>query len=541
MSTSGDGCCGVVPVDLAGNSPGARSSGYRTQVRSLARAITVAVPVVLASLILAPVSHADRGALSFSAEQPGDYQADSSANGITPEALPSAVDGRRWPLDVTVSPSWCSANGRYTWSAGSAFLAIEHLGPCSFQLTFPRRGAYRLVLKATVGPDSGTVTQSVVIKGLLIVTIGDSVASGEGVPDIPSGIGVGGAVWQSRQCHRSARAAPSLAARTLQERDPTTPVTFVSVACSGATIGTGLVGSYNGIAQKRGEPPLAPQLDVLRQIEASRPVDALVISIGANDVHFSDVVRACVPALNLTHLLRVRHCFNNPGKIQGTEYSDLGREVARLIGALPDGYDELARRIRGIGIPPRNVYLMQYFSPLVGNGGGLCTRGMLGISAQAISQAQTRILVPLNQAGEEAAKRLNWHYVSGVADQFRGHGYCASGKATWVVKLTRSLFGQHGFTGVLHPNAEGAQQIAVVLASALERGIPSQCGLALGACAPAALPEVSGTVTGILLGGAGLVGLVLSGVFVSRNWSRWRGNASRRRARRGGPPAEASA
>src|SRR5207245_332776 len=107
---------------------------------------------------------------------------------ISPETVPSAVDGRHWPLDVTVSPSWCASNGEYEWTVNAHALPSERIGRCSYTLTFPQRAAYQLTLGATIGSDRSTVTAPVVIKGLLIVTIGDSVASGEGVPDIPSGL-----------------------------------------------------------------------------------------------------------------------------------------------------------------------------------------------------------------------------------------------------------------------------------------------------------------------------------------------------------------
>jgi lysophospholipase L1-like esterase len=474
--------------------------------------------ITLLLLVLASSASANRGAVSFSSEQPGDYQGDASADGIVPETVPSAVDGRHWPADVAVSPSWCASNGNYEWTVDSRPVPSKPIGKCSYELTFPQRGAYQLTLHAAVGSDSTTVTQPVLIKGLLIVAIGDSVASGEGVPDIPGGVH---ARWQSRQCHRSARAGPSLAARMVQNRDPTTPVTFVSLACSGATVQEGLVGSYDGAAKKAGEPQLPPQLDVLRQIEASRPVDALVISVGANDVHFSDVVKACVPLL---HPLRARRCFDEKGTIDRNTDQNLGQEIARLVSALPTGYDDVGRRIQEIGIPAQNVYLMQYFDPIAGANGAACTNRVLGINAAAIARARKDILVPLNDAGETAAKRHNWHYVRGISDLFRGHGYCADSGHAWVVKLTRSLFREHHFVGVLHPNEEGHRQIAPVLADALEQGIPSDCGVAVQTCGAAREPEISDTATGALEGGGALVGLGLLGILVRRSLPRWRRN-----------------
>jgi hypothetical protein len=43
---------------------------------------------------------------------------------------------------------------------------------------------------------------------------------------------------QDRRCHRSANAAPAQAARMLEMADPHSSVTFLSFACSGATINT---------------------------------------------------------------------------------------------------------------------------------------------------------------------------------------------------------------------------------------------------------------------------------------------------------------
>ncbi|MDQ1563629.1 MAG: hypothetical protein QOI14_580, partial [Actinomycetota bacterium] len=307
---------------------------------------------------------------------------------------------------------------------------------------------------------------------------------------------------------------------------PTTPVTFVSLACSGATIKEGLVGSYDGIDKKSDEPPLPPQLDVLRQIEASRPVDALIISIGANDVHFSDVVKACVP--HPLHLLRARRCFDNQVTFGKKTYPNVANAVADLVAALPAAYKDLGSRLREIGIPAQDVYLMQYFDPIAGANGAACTSRwrILGISATAIEQARARILTPLNEAGESAAAKgdLKWHYVSGISDRFRGHGYCAKGRDTWVVKLTKSLFREHHYVGVLHPNEEGHRQIARVLAADLEQGIPSACGVAAQACEAAREPEISDTTTAALEGSGAAVVLGLGGIFVSRNRPRWRRN-----------------
>lgn len=115
---------------------------------------------------------------------------------------------------------------------------------------------------------------------MLIVSLGDSYGSGEGNPDLhqifdprpESFFQVHRPTqWVDKRCHRSATAGPAEAARRLEASDPKTSVTFLSFACSGATIdtmwgtdavdpykppepgaptNTGILGPYSGV-----EPP----------------------------------------------------------------------------------------------------------------------------------------------------------------------------------------------------------------------------------------------------------------------------------------------
>jgi hypothetical protein len=61
--------------------------------------------------------------------------------------------------------------------------------------------------------------------------------------------------WQSEQCHRSALAGPARPARAIEQADERTSVTFLHLACSGATINDGLLGSYAGIEPGARLPP----------------------------------------------------------------------------------------------------------------------------------------------------------------------------------------------------------------------------------------------------------------------------------------------
>lgn len=118
------------------------------------------------------------------------------------------------------------------------------------------------------------------------------------------------ATWQNETCHRSGRSGSALAARQLEDADPRTSVTFVHLACSGATMTYGLLGWYQGtepagagVTNEACNPApgatrpagcVPPQLDVAKQLVGNREVDAVYVSIGGNDAHFADIIISCV-------------------------------------------------------------------------------------------------------------------------------------------------------------------------------------------------------------------------------------------------------
>ena len=461
--------------------------------RSIALLATAAAALSVALPARAPAAFE---ALTFTSSPTGLYTGDPEG-GMTPETLPAQVSGKL-RLSVSVDPPWCDAEGRYAWSADGHPAPVEQRGPCTFELTFAKPGSHRIALSARVGGETATATREVSVNGRVIVVIGDSIASGEGVPDVPGRFKA--ALWQSGRCHRSARAAPALAAAQLQERDPQTVVTFVSVACSGATIDDGILGEYEGIAQKRKRPLLVSQMTELAGIEGRRPVDAVIISIGANDIGFGGVVKRCA--------LHLGDCFK--------------RSTAAL-ERLPSGYERLGRKLQELGIPPGRVYLMQYFNPTLGVGGASCSRKVLTISGAALARATSDVLNPLNEAGADAAAKFGWKYVGGIDSLFSGHGYCMRGAASWVTRVTASIFGEHGFAGTMHPNAEGHRQIAKLLADELSVEPRSPCNAHVNPCQPAPrVEEVSDSVAEGLVAGGGAVAAALSAVFLTRNAFRWR-------------------
>jgi hypothetical protein len=206
----------------------------------------------------------------------------------------------------------------YTWAIGGETIAQQS---CLLSHRFPAQGTYEVELNVSGPNAAGPFTQEVTVRDMLIVSIGDSYASGEGNPDVNRS-GDQPAQWVDRRCHRSANSGPAQAAAALERADPHTSVTFLSFACSGATvnrvyraysdacpgdqptsdtyksdafdpykpgdpdrpIGSGVVGSYQGA-----EPSscsdfadhLPPQIEELARTVGDRRVDALIASAAA--------------------------------------------------------------------------------------------------------------------------------------------------------------------------------------------------------------------------------------------------------------------
>jgi hypothetical protein len=190
----------------------------------------------------------------------------------------------------------------------------------------------------------------ILVQDLLIAGIGDSIAAGEGNPDRPvalsddgfcfrnfiatgrseyfrpgrvgykgdkaceTGAGGGGsnmaewsrlsARWLSAACHRSLYGYQLRAALALAVENPQIAITFVPLACTGATIDVGLFGGQRARELTCGAdgsttcPSSMPaQITELRELLArakraqpNRALDLVFLTIGANDINFSGLV-----------------------------------------------------------------------------------------------------------------------------------------------------------------------------------------------------------------------------------------------------------
>ncbi|MGB7684182.1 MAG: SGNH/GDSL hydrolase family protein [Solirubrobacterales bacterium] len=373
-------------------------------------------------------------------------------------------------VDLEVRADLCRKDLTYVWRSAAGERVEQGRRGCRVRQTFASEGTFPITLE--VRDADGTVelySREIVVQDWLIVSIGDSVASGEGNPEV--GARFRGEEWQSERCHRSSVASPAQAALALEGADPHTSTTFVHLACSGAKLGIGLLRPYAGIEKPRDATRLPPQVNELERIDEVRDVDAVLVSIGANDVYFGPMVRFCIIKRNCTEK---RFDPEDPERPIAGQPPPLPEVVDAALGRLEAGYAELANRLAGV-VEPERTLIVDYFDPTHDKDGEFCKRiGFLDpvfktfqIDQGEAKWASDHVLAPLNREIASAADAADWTEVTGVAEAFGTRGYCADG--SWIRRLVRSLLRQRDLLGALHPNEDGHRATALLLGGTLRR------------------------------------------------------------------------
>ena len=288
----------------------------------------------------------------------------------------------------------------------------------------------------------------------IVVSIGDSIASGEGAPDVQKS--QGGPVWNSGvspflsnpvTCHRSNNSGPAQMFRdVIKPQFPNSR--FVHAACSGAGIDNGVLQAQ---FEDDGRPKVGtPQLQQVQQwlnanANGRRPT-VVFLNIGANDLRFGNIVEHCLSPLEMA-------CNHNDAVTQG-----LAINLDRLGGRL----DTLAVAIENT-LKPVKVFVIQYADPVWKTDAQVCGNApdndlvMRQISTAEAQWASEAVVAPLNSKLLDAVQRhaaRGWNLVT--PGSFRGHGYCASDR--WINTYNDSQFRQGDQWGLLHPNVTGYQQ-----------------------------------------------------------------------------------
>jgi lysophospholipase L1-like esterase len=313
--------------------------------------------------------------------------------------------------------------------------------PCSE--TVQQRVAYGKPTIAAVGvtrPDNSveSVSTEIQVRDLLIAGLGDSVAAGEGNPDRPvaladegfcfqrylgpargeyfrpsragyrgdkacegNPVGSGsdtndwssqGALWMSAACHRSLYGYQLRTALTVAIENRHTAVTFIPLACSGATIEAGLLGAQGAsecppTGRCAGTVPaqiaqLSDALTRARRSDPNRKLDLVLLTVGANDIKFSGLVADVTINPGVERVL-----FNQGGLI-----ATVPDAQGLLDRTLPQGFAKLRAALKPLvgGNLSRVVYV-SYGHPAMA-GDQPCPGGRDGLDVHPSFNADARKL-----------------------------------------------------------------------------------------------------------------------------------------------------
>ena len=353
------------------------------------------------------------------------------------------------------------------------------------------RARYGRPTVATVEVSSGLeapqrIATEIMVRDIFIAGLGDSIASGEGNPDRPialsdegfcfrSYLGTAGAqyyrpsragykggraceapdtlqVWQRQSalwfnsaCHRSLYSYQTRTALALAVQYPHIAVTYLPLACTGATIPDGLFGGQRA----RECPPtksggtcqgtVSAQLAELREALAAakkrqpdRKLDLILLSIGANDINFSGLVADVIVDTPTERVL-----FRRTGVMGSVE--DSRAAAAR---ELPQSFAKLREALKPLVGDMSRVVYVSYANPTLANGGAPCPGGRAGFDIHPSFNAEPQRLANVSRYVE-----------SEFLPQLKALALCQSGvlcrdprgdRMTFV-DAHQAAFADHGF------------------------------------------------------------------------------------------------
>jgi hypothetical protein len=340
------------------------------------------------------------------------------------------------------------------------------------------------------GPEAPQrVATEIMVRDIFIAGLGDSIASGEGNPDRaialsdegfcfrsylasaatqyyrPSRAGYKGgraceapdslqvwqrqsALWFNSACHRSLYSYQTRAALALAVQYRHIAVTYLPLACTGATIPDGLFGAQQardcppaksaascqgGVNAQLGE--LRAAITAAKRRQPNRNLDLILLSIGANDINFSGLVADVIVDTPTERVL-----FRRTGVMGSVDDSRtaLARDLPQGFGKLRDALKPL------VGGDLSHVVFVSYANPTLAAGGVPCPGGRAGFDIHPSFNADPRRLASVSsyvdreflpqlkalalcQSGvlcrDPAGDRMT--FVDAHQTAFADHGFCA--------------------------------------------------------------------------------------------------------------------
>jgi hypothetical protein len=298
--------------------------------------------------------------------------------------------------------------------------------PCEEEVTVRVRCGRTTHAQVDIARSDGASDRAatdIAVRDLLIAGLGDSVGSGDGNPDRAIALtdegfcfrrflsgpgyqyfrpgragyrgnktcdGAGeaqradwsehGARWLSAACHRSLYGYQMRTALALAIENAHAAVTFVPLACTGATIEAGLLDRQraretacpNDRCPATVPAQVAQLRDTLAHARRRRPdrtLDLVLLTVGANDIGFSELVADVIVKSETERAL-----FRRSGMIGAVEDAE-----QTLNARLPISFARLRAALKGmVGGNLAHVVFVSYGHPALQEGGSLCGGGLAG-------------------------------------------------------------------------------------------------------------------------------------------------------------------
>jgi len=384
-----------------------------------------------------------------------------------PEGLPPAkyVSPDDWTVNLFLTDGTgkvCPSGVTWEWKVtGGGKTDTLDSNRCTAQAKVAKLGEYNvkaIQLKDASPTGVEAANDHVVVKDWLVVGLGDSNGSGQGNPP-----------YINKQCDRSVVSYQYQTALYLEKHDPRSSVTFVFDSCSGARSDQVWQNSYEG--QEPGEGvELPPQLDQVKGVIGKRKPDAVIMSVGINDLFFGSIMGFCTTYIANTsnthgHVPETPDCeiqhvtpdVDAKGYTTGYNYSKDagdGTVAARTAGRLAVLPNRLALLDKHLtSLDAAHIFASQYPDETT-DAKGLCN------GTGPFPKLSSGVWGWLQQTGTglnnvvAGTSSLGWIPITGVAAGFIGHGYCSPD--SYFDTPLKSQWEQKNLYGSFHATAKGA-------------------------------------------------------------------------------------
>jgi hypothetical protein len=301
----------------------------------------------------------------------------------------------------------------------------------------------------------------------------------------PEFFGAKAADWTNLQCHRSLYSQHTKAALHYALEHPHISVTYLNYSCTGAEIYQGILNAWWGRDVQQSLWDDAPQLvKALRDLckdpgryrntewsnndrddshfnsgmanipkcgsFGDRKIDALLLSIGGNDVGFANMIANAAVDVPQSGPLRSARPWAYGLWRAASEPQTFRQGEALATTLLPSRYQELDRQLKAyLTVKSDQIVLSAYPDVSTDENAEICSQRNLGMDVHSVfgmnnpnaSKASANFTRYLQGIMKTEAGRLGWHFadrhlaVDGAPNNFskddhgHGHGICAAGPA----------------------------------------------------------------------------------------------------------------